>query len=134
MGLGDKCDIATAISKMLNTENCDTGSAEKLMELGQSYLGKHEFHLGQLVTWKPGMKNSIWPKEGKPAVVIGLNPGGTDPREDTGSPHFNAPRGIRIGLLSIDGAFEGYWTDENRLQPYNDDAAPEPVYTTLQSV
>lgn len=99
------------------------GTPEELKALGARYLEKHEFELGQLVTWKEGMKTCKFPDYGKPAVVIemaDIRSGLGDDGHISGN-HDYEPNHIRIGVVLKGGgedSFEAYWVDANRFKPY----------------
>lgn len=98
-----------------------TATPDEIRAAGELYCTKHDFAVGQLVTWKEGMDNCKYPKPGCPAVVVekddSLRSGmGTDGH--LGGNHDYAPHGIRIGIIQGKGTFECYWVDANRFQPY----------------
>jgi hypothetical protein len=94
---------------------------EELRRLGELYNQRHEFKVGDLVTFKPGMSDSKFPNEGEPAVVVETRPGRrVEGRQFTQM--FDIPADIRIGLADYSGDFLCYWMDGNRFQPYVDTA------------
>ncbi len=91
---------------------------EELTELGKRYLEKHEFKPGDLVTWKKGMCNCKYPKDGSAGVVMEVMPGNR--REDSEvSNHKNEPLEVRVGVF-IESCLQGFWLDGNRLEPYRE--------------
>ena len=84
---------------------------------------RHHFAPGALVTWKPGLKNRRWPSYGRPAVVLEVLAAPTmDSDLDSGSPYFNEPLDLILGLFLEGGSARGelaaWHFDSRRLQPW----------------
>jgi hypothetical protein len=74
---------------------------------------------GQLVRWKPGMRNRRFPKYGEPAIVIGPADGIIIAEQDEpASPYFREPLDLVIGILDEDGDFICFHVDSHRLEPW----------------
>lgn len=98
----------------------DTGSPERLRELGERYLAKHDMPPGSLVAWKPGMRNTKYPEYGKPGVVVEIVPGHR--RDEGGSGAYAGENAeLRIGVTDDEGDFICFWQDINRFEPYRED-------------
>jgi hypothetical protein len=65
----------------------------KLKELVERLDQFHNFTKGQIVKWKPGLRNRKFPDYGEPAIVTAVLPGAIcDPSEvAAGSPYFQEP-------------------------------------------
>jgi hypothetical protein len=75
------------------------------------------FEHGQVVTWKPGLKNKKYPKEGQPAVVIKQLPAPIIQGErDSGSPYFQEPLDLVLGVLDDDGDLMVFHYDKRRFE------------------
>lgn len=83
---------------MQNNGSEPAATAEEIKAAGMLYLEKNEFKLGDLITWKDGMRDCRFPEYGKPAVVIDILVGQRSATDDSGN-HENEPWDVRIGLL-----------------------------------
>ena len=91
---------------------------ERLRECFASLSRQHRFAPGQLVTWKPGLKNKRTPREGHPVVVVEvLDVPTRDPDLETGSAYFREPLDIITGEI-LDDQFLLYHMDSRRLMPF----------------
>ncbi len=83
------------------------------------YQTRYTFKPGDIVEWKPGLKN----KRGDgPFVVIGmLVVPVQDTVEDAGSPYFQERLDIVLGHFDSEGDFLMYHYDSKRMQPYKED-------------
>lgn len=93
--------------------------SRELRDLYESYSERHEFSAGDLVQWKPGMKNMHRPCIDEPAIVIETRYG----RAAVGNPgtqYEDAPSDTRIGVVA-DDVLEFFWVDGNRLMPWAQD-------------
>lgn len=105
----------------LNNEPADENAAHRLRTLYERLSNGKErgLQLGQLATWKPGLKNRRCPAYGHPAVVIErLTAPLTDHTEDSGYTYYREPLDIVLGVLHADGDFLIYHFDSRRFQPY----------------
>lgn len=93
---------------------------ERLRELAASYFTKHDFKPGDVVTWKPGLKNALFPDYGEPVVILDVMSGQIDDKSDPNNQHFREPSDIRIGVYPGENDLEGYWMDSSRFQPYRE--------------
>lgn len=84
-----------------------------------NYRTSHQFHEGQIVKWKSGLKNKRIPEENEPAIVVHIltNPV-VDPAQASDSPYFNEPLNIVLGVLDGDGDFAMWHFDSARFEPY----------------
>ena len=96
-----------------------------LRERYQLLMRPQRFAPGDLVTWKPGLKNHRIPRYGHPAVVVEiLETPVFDSDRDAGSPYFREPCDVVLGLLLDDGPARGelftWHFDSRRFQPWQE--------------
>ena len=96
--------------------------AKEVISAYEVFLAQHEFSAGQLVRWKPGMKNRRRPATNQPAIVLEVL---SEPVFDTsptdssaGTPYFREPLDIVLGLVDVDGDFIVFHYDSRRLEPF----------------
>lgn len=99
----------------------DLGAA--LRERYQSLMERHAFAPGDLVGWKPGMKNKRVPRYGQPAVVIEvLETPVLDGIEEAGSTYFREPLDLVLGMIWDSPPGRGdlvtFHFDSRRFQPW----------------
>lgn len=92
---------------------------EELRALAKFYLIKHSFEPGDLVQWKPKMKNRTLPAYGEAMAVIAYKDEQTDPVENAGSPCFREPTDIRLATTNDEGDMMCFWFDSSRFEPYS---------------
>lgn len=86
------------------------------------FTQRHDFEVGQLVCWKEGLKHKKRPRQGEPAVVIGvLEEPILAPTDEPGSPYFREPLDLVLGVLDEDGDFMTFHYDSRRFEPFQDD-------------
>jgi len=83
----------------------------------------HRFNPGDLVTWKPGLKNKHIPRYGQPAVVIArLEQPVYDGEKDSGSCYFHEPLDLLLGMVWDRDPGRGdlitFHYDSRRFQPW----------------
>lgn len=88
-----------------------------------SLTDAQRFAAGDVVTWKPGLRNRRWPSDGKPAIVVELlDPPVHDSEKDSGNPYFREPLDIALGVFIEDGPHRGdfviWHVDGRRLQTW----------------
>ena len=88
---------------------------EKLKAAQAIYAEKNEFSVGQIVTWKDGMKNKK--SEGPFVVVEVLTDPSLDPSGEAGSPYYRENLDILLGTFDRDGDFIFYHFDSARMRP-----------------
>jgi hypothetical protein len=86
----------------------------------------HRFSPGDLVTWKPGLKNRLFPSQSRPAVVLAvLDPPVFDTESESGSPYFREPLDLVLGLFIESGPHRGdfltWHFDSRRFQPWTEE-------------
>ena len=81
---------------------------------------------GDLVTWKPGLKNHRLPRYGQPAVVVETleTPVFSNEQED-GSTYFREPLDLVLGLIwdasPPRGELFTFYFDSRRFQPWEEE-------------
>ena len=95
--------------------------ARRITELASSMDEASSFKKGQLVQWKPGLKNRILPAYNEPVIVreVLAEPlfDGCETARCTGSPFFGEPLTLVVGLIDPDGDFVELRYDGRRFQP-----------------
>lgn len=94
-----------------------------LRERFDSLTQPHAFAPGDLVTWKPGLKNKRFPRYGLPAVVIEVLETPVFDRDDeAGSTYFREPLDLVLGLIWDSNPGRGelvtFYYDQRRFQPW----------------
>jgi hypothetical protein len=80
-----------------------------------------EFHSGDIVKWKPGMKNRRFPEEDMPAIVMQVLPTPIydTEKKDAGSPYFREPLDIIIGIAGNEGDIVKFHYDSRRFMLFD---------------
>jgi hypothetical protein len=90
---------------------------ERLRELSKLYLEEPgDFKPGDLVEYKPGLRNTRRPRYNEAAIVLEIQPGQLDPEHEAGSPYYKAPSDMRISVLN-GRKILCYWVDRRRFRP-----------------
>lgn len=103
---------------MMSNATADLEQVRKAVEV---FNQKHEFKPGDIVQWKPGMKNMAGnPEYGEPALVVEvLAEPVYDNNHSNGTPYFNEPRDLVLAEISKrDGELLLYHFDSRRFEPY----------------
>ncbi len=82
----------------------------------------YDFKLGDLVVWKNGLKNKIRPSLNEPAIVMQIldTPLSNQDKQDSGTPYFNEPLDLVLGLINENGDFVIFHYDKRRFEPYQE--------------
>jgi hypothetical protein len=84
----------------------------------EAMLAQHTLSKGQLVRWKPGLKNRRLPQKNQPAIVWEIL---AEPiiqtDKDSGTPYFREPLDIALALLDEDGDLVIFHYDSKRFEP-----------------
>ncbi|TGO02682.1 hypothetical protein PN36_20705 [Candidatus Thiomargarita nelsonii] len=82
----------------------------------------YDFKLGDLVVWKKGLKNKARPLFNEPAIVMQIldTPLRDQEKQDSGTPYFNEPLDLVLGLIDDDGDFVIFYYDKRRFEPYQE--------------
>ena len=92
--------------------------AEALLRAYESLTTVHEFAVGDLVQWKPGMRSHRNPEYGLPAIVTAINPGRVSNSDDD-----HDPADVRVMTLDESKPLpvSETWIDARRLMPFKRD-------------
>lgn len=95
--------------------------ARRLAELSDRMDTPHKFHKGQIVRWKPGLRNKATPANNEVAIVREvLETPVFDACEQSlcaGSPYFGEPLTLVLAILDPEGDFLEYRYDGRRFEP-----------------
>ena len=99
--------------------------AAALRERFEGLTHSHSLRPGDVVSWKPGLRNRRWPSYGKPAIVVETFATPVyDGETNSGSPSFREPLDVALGVFVEDGEHRGdflvWHVDSRRLQPFTD--------------
>ncbi len=124
IGLSDETSSNLLDDEPLDDLNGDLGAA--LRERYRLFNQSHAFAPGDLVIWKPGLKNRRLPRYARPAVVIAvLETPVLDHEDDSGSTYFHEPLDLVLGLIHEDGQARGelltWHYDSRRFQPWTEE-------------
>ncbi len=97
--------------------------AAALRERFNQWQQRYNFAPGDLVTWKPGLKNHRYPRIGQPAVILEvLAEPVMDQEPDAGSHYFREPLDVVLGMFIDEGPHRGvflnWYFDSRRFQPW----------------
>ncbi len=95
--------------------------AAALRQRFEGLTRRDAFQPGDVVEWKPSLRNRRWPSYGKPAIVVATLPTPVfDTEGNSGSPYFREPLDIALGVFIEDGEHRGdflvWHVDGHRLQ------------------
>ena len=95
---------------------------EKLRDAKDAFYKTYDFKVGDLVVWKEGLKNKVRPALNEPAIVIAVLevPLKDQNKQDSGTPYFNEPLDLALGLIDDDGDFIIFYYDQRRFEPYQE--------------
>lgn len=101
-------------------EKYDDTHIANLRDCCQKLLTLNTFKVGDLVTWKTGLKNRKYPKKYQPAIVVAvLDTSITNIEDNSGSPYFREPLDVVLGVLSEEGVFNTYYYDKRRFKLFD---------------
>ncbi len=115
------------IKSLIHDALLDNGSGnlsikEKLQllkECKDSFNLKHSFKLGDIVKWKPYLKNRTIPDYEEPMIVLEIleNPI-FDKEEGPNSSYYNEPLDIILGIIDEEDEFISLHFDSRKIQPF----------------
>jgi hypothetical protein len=82
----------------------------------------YDFKSGDLVVWKKGLRNKARPSPTEPAIVMQIleAPLRDKDKQDSGTPYFNEPLDLVLGLIDDDGDFALFHYDKRRFEPFQE--------------
>jgi len=91
---------------------------EDLRRKYELFLRKDDLQVGDIVAWKPGLRNRRFPIEGCAGIVTRVFPVPVrdESKNEAGSPYFNEDLTVSVGVLDNDGDFVEFTYDAQRLQ------------------
>jgi len=93
--------------------------SENLRKAGEAMREIHQFVPGDMIQWKPMLKNKKQPVYGEPVVVIeALTEPLVDTKDGAGTAYFREPLDIIVGQLDDDDDFV-FWHLDSRRMEYN---------------
>ncbi|MCF7984277.1 MAG: hypothetical protein K9L70_07725 [Thiohalocapsa sp.] len=104
-------------------DDLDADPGEILLERLALLNRPHRFAPGDLVTWKPGLKNRRVPRHGRAAVVVAVLAAPLlDSERESGSAYYREPHDLVLGVLwdrePGRGDFVTFHFDSRRFQPW----------------
>lgn len=114
--------LVKALIESRNKPEKNNLSKEEKIELLEkrysAFIDKNTFNPGELVRWKPGLRNKGGLKYDDVAIVVDtLNEPIFDKDKDSGSPYFKEPLDMLIAFLDSDNDFIVLHVDSRRMQP-----------------
>ncbi len=105
-----------------NEKPSDQKTEEKLKKLYHDYSKtQSKFEPGELISWKPGLRNKKFPQNSTPAIVINhLHEPIIDNKENAGSPYFREPLDLLAGCIDEGGDFVIYHFDSRRFMKHEE--------------
>ena len=116
-----KSIISSALEKKETRNQLDAEETiEALKKARNNFLEKYSFKEGDIVKWKPLLKNRQTPEYNEPAIVIKVleNPI-YDESEESGSTYWQEPLDLVLGILA-DGELRTFHNDSRKFQPYKE--------------
>lgn len=93
---------------------------EQLREALRLYQREYQFAVGDLVKWKPGMRDRKLPQADEPAIVVRrLEQPVVDQTASAGSPYFNIAYDLVLGVFDADNDFLTFHFNSERFEPYD---------------
>jgi hypothetical protein len=94
-----------------------------LQDRFKSLTARHRFKPGDLVSWKPGLRNRKVPSYSAPAIVVEvLAEPVLDTDDESGSTYYREPHDLVLGVLWDQapnrGDFVTFYFDSRRFQPW----------------
>jgi len=82
------------------------------------FLRKDNLQVGDIVVYKPGLRNRRYPVNGTAGIVTRVFPVPIkdESKNEAGSPYFNEELTVSVGILDNDGDFVEFTYDAQRLQ------------------
>jgi hypothetical protein len=91
---------------------------QELQSLYSNFAEVHDFRPGQIVRWKPGLKNKRRPEYNEPVVVIEkLTEPAYDTSQGAGSAYYRERLDIILGFIDNDNEMIAFHFDSRRFEP-----------------
>ncbi len=93
--------------------------ARRILDFYRDLSEKHQFQVGDLITWKRGLKNGKYPRQGYPAIVTRIYDTPLIREDmDSGSNHYREPLDMVI-LVDTGDEVSEFHVDSRRFRPYD---------------
>lgn len=111
-------DVKKFINSLDVTKD-DDSAIQELKKSYEAYISIESLSTGDVVSWKPGMRNRTLPNYRQPAIVIEkLQYPIFDESQNAGSQYFHEPLDLRVGFLDDNNQFVIYFYDSCRFEKY----------------
>ena len=98
---------------------------QALLEAHRRLAERHAFSIGELVRWKPGLRNRPLPECEQLAIVLEvLERPVENAGEPTESPYFREPLDLVLGVIDGDGDLAAFHFDGRRFEPAGESGYP----------
>lgn len=98
-------DVKKFINSLDMTKD-DDSAIQALKRSYETYISNESLSTGDVVSWKPGMRNRTLPNYRQPAIVIEkLQYTIFDESQNAGSQYFHEPLDLRVGFLDDNNQF-----------------------------
>lgn len=95
--------------------------ADELRRLRNKMLERNDFYPGQIVTWKPQLKNKRIPSYGGLMIVMEvLDEPIITTEQGPGSAYFREPIDLAAAITDEEGDVDIFWYDSRRLEAASD--------------
>ena len=84
----------------------------------ENFIRQNDLHPGQIVRWKPLLRNRLRPFPGQPAIVVEQLAEPWFDTMDSTSEHAREPLDIRLGVVGEDGSLLVFLFDSRRFEPF----------------
>lgn len=114
----ESSDVKKFINSLDMTKD-DDSAIQVLKRSYETYISNESLSTGDVVSWKPGMRNRTLPNYRQPAIVIEkLQYPIFDESQNAGSQYFHEPLDLRVGFLDDNNQFVTYFYDSRRFEKY----------------
>lgn len=114
----ESSDVKKFINSLDMTKD-DDSAIQVLKRSYEMYISNESLSTGDVVSWKPGMRNRTLPNYRQPAIVIEkLQYPIFDESQNAGSQYFHEPLDLRVGFLDDNNQFVTYFYDSRRFENY----------------
>lgn len=111
-------DVEKFINSLDMTKDEDS-AIQVLKRSYETYISNESLSTGDVVSWKPGMRNRTLPNYRQPAIVIEkLQYPIFDESQNAGSQYFHEPLDLRVGFLDDNNQFVIYFYDSRRFEKF----------------
>lgn len=98
-------------------EQTEDASPERVKELLAAMAVKHDFKPGDLIQWKPGLKNRTFPEAGQSVVVTDVLAESICPNSNREDQFFRQPEDIAFATI-VDSELCIFYAESRRFEPY----------------